>query len=59
MERVGIIQMTSGPDIEQNLDFIAKQCALAAEQGVKLVVTPENTTQFANRAAYHSSHARG
>ncbi|BBL90030.1 amidohydrolase [Vibrio rotiferianus] len=55
MERVGIIQMTSGPDIEENLDFIAKQCALAAEQGVKLVVTPENATQFANREAYHQN----
>jgi predicted amidohydrolase len=53
MERVAIIQMTSGPDREENLDFIAKQCALAAAQGVKLVLTPENATLFANREAYH------
>ncbi|MGR5236217.1 carbon-nitrogen hydrolase family protein [Vibrio alfacsensis] len=53
MERVGIIQMTSGPDIEKNLDFIAEQCVLAAEQGVKLVLTPENAVLFANREAYH------
>ncbi|MGU3844281.1 carbon-nitrogen hydrolase family protein, partial [Vibrio diabolicus] len=43
MERVGIIQMTSGPDITANLDFIEKQCALASKQGAKLVLTPENT----------------
>ncbi|MDF5371661.1 carbon-nitrogen hydrolase family protein, partial [Vibrio parahaemolyticus] len=40
MERVGIIQMTSGPDINVNLDFIEKQCALASKQGAKLVLTP-------------------
>ena len=53
MERVGIIQMTSGPDITANLDFIEKQCALASKQGAKLVLTPENTVLFANREAYH------
>ncbi|NKJ69394.1 carbon-nitrogen hydrolase family protein [Vibrio chemaguriensis] len=53
MERVGIIQMTSGPDITANLDFIEKQCALASKQGAKLVLTPENTVLFAHREAYH------
>ncbi|BCN25180.1 carbon-nitrogen hydrolase family protein [Vibrio alfacsensis] len=58
MERIGIIQMTSGPDIDENLDFIAQQCELAAKQGVKLVVTPENATQFAHRNAYHENAER-
>ncbi len=53
MERVGIIQMTSGPDINANLDFIEKQCALASKQGAKLVLTPENTVLFSSREAYH------
>ncbi|CAM3087387.1 carbon-nitrogen hydrolase family protein [Vibrio mytili] len=53
MERVGIIQMTSGPDVETNLEFIDKQCAQAAQQGVKLVLTPENSVLFADRDAYH------
>ena len=53
MERVGIIQMTSGPDIESNLAFIEKQCELAANQGVKLVLTPENSVLFASREEYH------
>ncbi|MDF5326983.1 nitrilase-related carbon-nitrogen hydrolase, partial [Vibrio parahaemolyticus] len=52
-ERVGIIQMTSGPDINANLDFIEKQCALASKQGAKLVLTPENTVLFSSREAYH------
>ncbi|HCE4765494.1 carbon-nitrogen hydrolase family protein [Vibrio parahaemolyticus] len=53
MERVGIIQMTSGPDIQANLDFIDQQCTLAANQGVKLVLTPENAVLFASREEYH------
>lgn len=53
MERVGIIQMTSGPDIEANLAFIDQQCAQAAKQGVKLVLTPENCVLLANREGYH------
>ncbi|MDF2155642.1 carbon-nitrogen hydrolase family protein [Vibrio sp. CAU 1672] len=53
MERVGIIQMTSGPDIEANLAEIDRQCQLAAAQGVQLVVTPENAVLFAHREAYH------
>ncbi len=55
MERVGVIQMTSGPDIEANLAFIEQQCALAAKQGVKLVVTPENCVLFSSREQYHQN----
>ncbi|GEM75958.1 carbon-nitrogen hydrolase family protein [Vibrio sagamiensis] len=55
MKRIGIIQMTSGPDVWSNLDFIEKQCGIAARKGVKLVLTPENAIQFANRDAYHKS----
>lgn len=54
MERVGLIQMTSGPDPQQNLAYISQQVAALAAQQVKLVVTPENALVFGGRQDYHS-----
>ncbi|TOE80462.1 nitrilase-related carbon-nitrogen hydrolase, partial [Vibrio parahaemolyticus] len=34
-------------------DFIDQQCTLAANQGVKLVLTPENAVLFASREECH------
>ncbi|MCG9598759.1 carbon-nitrogen hydrolase family protein [Vibrio sp. Isolate25] len=54
MERVGLIQMTSGPDPLQNLAYIQQQVADLAKSGAKLVVTPENCLVFGNRTDYHT-----
>lgn len=53
MERVGLIQMTSGPDISENLAYIEQQAQALAKAGAKLVVTPENCLVFGGRADYH------
>lgn len=53
MERVGLIQMTSGPNPVDNLAFISEQVSLLAEQGAKLIVTPENVLVFGSRKDYH------
>lgn len=54
MERVGLIQMTSGPDAQGNLAYIQQQVVTLAEAGAKLVVTPENSLVFGNRTDYHT-----
>ncbi|QXO17099.1 MULTISPECIES: carbon-nitrogen hydrolase family protein [Vibrio] len=54
MQRVGLIQMTSGPDVEQNLAYIARQAQVLAGQGAEWVVTPENAVVLGNREDYHS-----
>ncbi|NVD07571.1 carbon-nitrogen hydrolase family protein [Vibrio sp. JPW-9-11-11] len=54
MEKVGLIQMTSGPDPQRNLAHIGQQVAALAAQQVKLVVTPENALVFGGRHDYHS-----
>lgn len=53
MQRVGLIQMTSGPDVEQNLTYIARQAEALACQGAEWVVTPENAVVLGNREDYH------
>lgn len=55
MQRVGLIQMTSGPDVEQNLAYIARQAQVLAGQGAEWVVTPENAVVLGNREDYHSN----
>lgn len=55
MERVGLIQMTSGPDVAENLAYIATQVAALAEAGAQLIVTPENCVVFGNRTDYHQN----
>ncbi|ADT88200.1 carbon-nitrogen hydrolase family protein [Vibrio furnissii] len=53
MERVGIIQMTSGPQVADNLAFIAKHANRLVTQGARWIVTPENAVVFGNRNDYH------
>lgn len=53
MERVGLIQMTSGPSPLDNLAFIREQVVSLAQQGAKLIVTPENALVFGSRHDYH------
>ncbi|MEH0743114.1 carbon-nitrogen hydrolase family protein [Vibrio cholerae] len=53
MERVALIQMTSGPNPQDNLAHIAKQVEAVAKAGAHLVVTPENALVFGQRADYH------
>ena len=53
MPKIAIIQMTSGPDPQENLAYIKRQTTLLAEQGAKLIVTPENSLVFGSREDYH------
>ncbi|MDN3608278.1 carbon-nitrogen hydrolase family protein [Vibrio ostreicida] len=53
MKRVGLIQMTSGPEPHRNLAYLEQQVNLLAQEGVKLVVTPENCVVFGQKADYH------
>ncbi|GAK83465.1 predicted amidohydrolase / aliphatic amidase AmiE [Vibrio ponticus] len=53
MDRVGLIQMTSGPNPEENLAYIEQQVAALAEQGARWVITPENAIVFGSRSDYH------
>lgn len=55
MERIGLIQMTSSSDVNENLTYIEQQTTLLAKQGAKWVVTPENAVVFGNKENYHSS----
>tara|TARA_Y100001956_G_scaffold82574_1_gene104075 strand:+ start:320 stop:1138 length:819 start_codon:yes stop_codon:yes gene_type:complete len=58
MERVGLIQMTSGPDVMANLANIETQVAALAKAGASMVITPENCVVFGNRADYHHNAER-
>lgn len=53
MSKIGIIQMNSGPDPQQNLDYIRQQLAVLSRSDVKLVLTPENALVFGAKADYH------
>lgn len=55
MERIGLIQMTSSSDVNENLTYIEQQTTLLAKQGAKWVVTPENAVVFGNKEDYHNS----
>lgn len=46
MSKVAAIQMTSGPNVQANLDEAAKLIEQASSQGAKLVVLPENFSQM-------------
>ncbi|RTZ14327.1 carbon-nitrogen hydrolase family protein [Vibrio aquaticus] len=58
MERVGMVQMTSGPNPEHNLLYIREQVAALAKEGAQLVVTPENSLVFGSRKDYHQHAER-
>lgn len=53
MERIGLIQMTSSADVNDNLTYIEQQTALLTQQGAKLVITPENAVVFGKKEDYH------
>ncbi|WNJ94185.1 carbon-nitrogen hydrolase family protein [Vibrio ruber] len=53
MSRVGLIQMTSGPDPEHNLRWIEAQVEALSAQGAEWIVTPENAIVFGNKEDYH------
>jgi len=53
MDCVGLIQMTSGPDPDSNLDYLAKEVAKCKALGAKWVVCPENALVFGSKADYH------
>lgn len=42
MQRVGLVQMTSGPEISRNLTYLKQEVAKLAQQGAQWIVTPEN-----------------
>ncbi len=46
MSKAAAIQMTSGPNIQANLDEAAKLIGQAASQGAELIVLPENFSQM-------------
>ena len=48
---VALIQMNSGPDIAENLDFAADGAARAAESGARFILTPENTCHIRHPAS--------
>ncbi|MZI92717.1 carbon-nitrogen hydrolase family protein [Vibrio sp. CAIM 722] len=54
MERVGVIQMTSGPNVADNVTFIEKQIARLVKHGAQWIVTPENALLFSQRTDYHA-----
>ncbi|ENM5890170.1 carbon-nitrogen hydrolase family protein [Vibrio mimicus] len=53
MQRVGLIQMTSGSEVSANLAYLQEQVALLAKQGAQWIVTPENALLLGNREQYH------
>ena len=55
MERIGLVQMTSSSDVNENLTYIEQQTTQLAKQGAKWVVTPENAVVFGNKENYHNS----
>ncbi len=55
MGRIGLIQMTSSSDVNENINYIEQQTVLLAEQGAQWVITPENAVVLGNRADYHSN----
>ncbi|USD65005.1 carbon-nitrogen hydrolase family protein [Vibrio sp. SCSIO 43136] len=52
MPRIGLIQMTSSADADENLAFIAEQAQQLAAKGCDLICTPENAVLYADRVKY-------
>lgn len=50
---VGVIQMTSGPDPFENINWIEAQTESLVSQGAQWIVTPENAIVFGSRSDYH------
>lgn len=52
MAKVGVVQMNSGADPEDNLRRLKKKLKGLQLQGARLVVTPENSLVFGSRSDY-------
>ncbi|RXJ71932.1 amidohydrolase [Veronia nyctiphanis] len=52
MTRFGIVQMNSGVDADDNLDWLEGQLRTLSAQGAKLVLTPENCLVFGQKEDY-------
>jgi predicted amidohydrolase len=55
MSKVGLIQMTSGANVDDNLKFIEQQMVHLSKQGAEWVITPENAIVFGTKADYHQA----
>ncbi|PWI34687.1 amidohydrolase [Vibrio albus] len=53
MTKVGVIQMTSGPEPEHNLSFITQQLDKSRDAGIDLVLLPENALVCGKKEDYH------
>ncbi|MGL5429174.1 MAG: carbon-nitrogen hydrolase family protein [Vibrio sp.] len=53
MQRVGLVQMTSGSEVSDNLGYLYQQVERLARQGAQWIVTPENALLFGRREQYH------
>lgn len=53
MQRVGLVQMTSGSEVNRNLAYLKQEVAKLAQQGAQWIVTPENALLLGNREQYH------
>lgn len=53
MTKVGVMQMTSGSDPEQNLSFIIQQLEKNRDTGIELVLMPENALVCGKKEDYH------
>lgn len=58
MDRVGLVQMNSGANPEENLAYIEQQVGALAEQGATWIVLPENALVFGSRGDYHTHAER-
>jgi len=57
MSKISAIQMSSGPNIQANLDEAAKLIEQASSQGAELLVLPENFSQMATSDKERVSNA--
>ncbi|EOG7598469.1 carbon-nitrogen hydrolase family protein [Vibrio cholerae] len=53
MQRVGLVQMTSGSEMSLNLAYLKQEVAKLAQQGAQWIVTPENVLLLGHREQYH------
>ncbi|HCH01512.1 MAG TPA: amidohydrolase [Vibrio sp.] len=53
MSKVALVQMTSGPDPQDNLAFVEQQLQAMQGQQVDWIVLPENAIIFGHREDYH------
>lgn len=55
MERIGLIQMTSTANVDENLTYIEQQTENLVKQGAQWVITPENAVVFGSKSDYHNN----